>query len=60
MKTSEFMRWLKARGVKVRQGKKHYRIERPGCPIQTVPRHFSDEMNERIRLDIIRDLRLKK
>ena len=61
MKQSEFLRWLKSRGVEVTHGTRHLRLRVPGNPkTQTMPRHPGAEMNENIRKDIIRDLGLKE
>ena len=61
MKQSEFLRWLKSMGVEVTHGTRHLRLRAPGSQkTQTMPRHPSAEMNERIRKDIIRDLGLKE
>lgn len=56
MKISEFLRWLRSKGVKVENGTKHYRLKVKGRRPQTLPRHPSDELNEGIRKNIIRDL----
>lgn len=48
-------------GVEVTHGTRHLRLRAPGSQkTQTMPRHPSAEMNERIRKDIIRDLGLKE
>ena len=61
MKQSEFLRWLKSRGVEVTHRTRHLRLRVPGNPkTQTMPRHPGAEMNESIRKDIIRDLGLKE
>ena len=59
MKVSEFIRWLRSRGVEIEQGTRHYRLKVPGKPPQTLPRHKSQELNERIRRNIVRDLDLR-
>ncbi|ANU65080.1 mRNA interferase [Burkholderiales bacterium YL45] len=57
MKTSEFIRWLKSRGVLVENGTRHFLLVYQGKR-QTLPRHLSKEINEKIRKNIIRDLGL--
>lgn len=48
MKTSEFLRWLKSKGVYVENGTRHYLLRHKG-KAQTLPRHPSKEIDERIR-----------
>lgn len=60
MKISEFLRWLRSQGVQIEHGTRHYRLKVPNRPPQTLPRHPSQELNEGIRKNIIRDLGLKK
>lgn len=57
MKTSEFIRWLKSRGVLVENGTRHFLLVYQGKR-QTLPRHLSKEINEKIRKNIVRDLGL--
>lgn len=58
MKTSEFIRWLKSRGVTVENGSRHTFLRYNG-KWQMLPRHPSKELDERIRKNIIRDLGLQ-
>lgn len=57
MKTSEFLRWLRSKGVSVENGTRHFLLKYQGKR-QTLPRHLSKEIDERIRKNIIRDLGL--
>jgi len=57
MKTSEFLRWLKSKGVLIENGTRHTLLKYQGKR-QTLPRHPSKEIDERIRKNIIRDLGL--
>lgn len=57
MKVSEFIRYLKQNGVRVENGKRHYKLYLNGKQ-STAPRHLGSEINERLRLEICKQLGL--
>lgn len=57
MKVSEFIRWLKSKGVTIENGTRHTLLWYNG-KWQTLPRHPGKELAEKIRKNIIRDLGL--
>ncbi len=57
MKQSEFVRWLKAQGVTVKNGTKHLKLERNGL-YSICPRHPSQELKTGTMHSIKKDLKL--
>lgn len=57
MRFSEFRRWLEARGVVLRPGKKHYKLYYRDRR-STFPRHHSQEIGDTLRKLILRQLDL--
>lgn len=58
MKTSAFMKSLKRKGAIIENGKKHYKVYLNGKKT-TVPRHKGQEINEGLRINILRQLGLR-
>jgi mRNA interferase HicA len=57
MRFSEFRRWLEARGVIFKPGKKHFKLYL-GDRRSTFPRHQSQEVGETLRKLVLRQLGL--
>jgi len=57
MKISEFLKFLRARGVEVDNGKKHYKLTLAGKQ-STLPRHPGKELKEGTRLAICKQLNI--
>ncbi|CAI8162418.1 MAG: putative mRNA interferase HicA [Pseudidiomarina mangrovi] len=55
MKNSEFLKWLIARGVIVKQGSRHYRLYYKDRR-STMPRHPGKEIHEGLRKAILKQL----
>lgn len=55
MKQGEFIRFLRARGARLEQGKKHLKVYFGGKQ-STVPRHPSHEIGEGLRKLILKQL----
>ncbi|RZL88144.1 MAG: type II toxin-antitoxin system HicA family toxin [Variovorax sp.] len=58
MKTSEFARFLKAKGAKLVEGAKHTKVYLNGKQ-STLPRHPSQELGEGLRKAILKQLGIK-
>ncbi|WP_074025096.1 type II toxin-antitoxin system HicA family toxin [Xenorhabdus eapokensis] len=58
MKQSEFRRWLESQGVIIKNGKNHL-ILFHGDARSAMPRHPGKEINEKLRLSILKQLKLK-
>ncbi|MFQ1046941.1 type II toxin-antitoxin system HicA family toxin [Avibacterium paragallinarum] len=57
MKQSEFVRWLKSQGVKVKNGTNHLKLEYQGN-LSICPRHPSQELATGTMHRIKKDLKL--
>jgi mRNA interferase HicA len=57
VKISEFKRWLESQGVTVANGTNHWKLYYQGRQ-STLPRHPSQELNEKLRKAIIKQLGL--
>lgn len=58
MKQSEFVRWLKAHGVEIREGTKHLKLYYNGQQT-TLPRHPSQELKTGLVEGVKKQLKLK-
>lgn len=58
MKQDEFRRWLEKRGVRVEEGRKHWKLYYNGKQT-TLPRHPSKELKEGTRRAILKQLGLE-
>lgn len=58
MKQSEFVRWLKARGVEIKDGTKHIKLYYEGRQT-TLPRHPSAELKTGLVEGVKKQLGLK-
>jgi mRNA interferase HicA len=57
MKIAEFLKFLHAKGVKVENGKKHYKLTLAGRH-STLPRHPGKELKEGTRIAICKQLNI--
>ncbi|WP_426575456.1 type II toxin-antitoxin system HicA family toxin (plasmid) [Xenorhabdus stockiae] len=58
MKQSEFRRWLESQGITIKNGTNHLiLLSKDGR--SAMPRHPSKEINEKLRLSILKQLKLK-
>jgi len=58
MKYSEFIRWLKAKGVVFERQRGSHVFVRRGVKTSVVPNHGSKEISESLRRRILKDLGL--
>lgn len=57
MKQREFRRWLESQGVEITDGAKHLKLRLNGKR-STLPRHSGSELNELLRMAILKQLGL--